>query len=134
MFGEVTVGAGLVSALMIMNEAGKMIERVYVDTIYGFENVAMGRGRIQHSIAFLAAHVKTRALIIMHKLDDGNRQLKGGHETRPYDMRHIIRFSGSRALPFWAMSFFMGSGSLSLKLSMRLVFCFLRGRRRLLRP
>jgi len=43
LFGEVTVGAGLVSALMIMNDAGEMIERIYVETINSFENVAIDK-------------------------------------------------------------------------------------------
>jgi len=39
LFGEVFVGADLVSARVKLNHAGKMIERIYEDTIFSFDDV-----------------------------------------------------------------------------------------------
>ena len=40
LFGEVTVGAGLVSAQLVLNNAGEMIERICIETFNNFENAA----------------------------------------------------------------------------------------------
>ena len=43
LFGEVTVGAGLVSAQMVLNNAGEMIERICIETFNKFENAAIDK-------------------------------------------------------------------------------------------
>jgi len=67
------VGAGLVSAQMVLNNAGEMIERPCIETFNNFEYAAIDK------------------YIVMPNHFHGIIVSKGGHKARPYDWRYYIR-------------------------------------------
>ena len=63
LFGEVTVGAGLVSAQLVLNNAGEMIERICIETFNNFENAAIDKYIVMpnHFHGIIVINVSPRA-------------------------------------------------------------------------